>query len=85
MNRSIRAPRAVLAPLVPRQGFETLISRLALNRSAHHWDERNRLLSPEDGIGSAVEVVEQVLDSGAGVERVVAVVFQVSVAPVQRP
>jgi hypothetical protein len=31
---------------------------LELNRSAHHWDERNRLLSPENGIGSAIEVVE---------------------------
>ena len=32
-----------------------------------------------------VEVVEQVLDLWAGVERVVAVVFQVPVAPIQRP
>jgi hypothetical protein len=31
---------------------------LELNRSAHHWDEGNRLLSPENGIGSAIEVVE---------------------------
>jgi hypothetical protein len=31
---------------------------LELNRSAHHLDERNRLLSPENGIGSAIEVVE---------------------------
>jgi hypothetical protein len=42
-------------------------------------------LAPEDGVGSFVEVVEQVLDLWAGVERVVAVVFQVPVAPVQRP
>jgi hypothetical protein len=31
---------------------------LELNRSAHHWDEGNRLLSPENGISSAIEVVE---------------------------
>jgi len=43
------------------------------------------LLSPEDGVGSVVEVVEQVLDVRGGVERFVAVVFQVPVAPVQRP
>ena len=58
---------------------------LALNRSVHRLDEVSRSLSPEDGVGSVVEVVEQVLDLGAGVERVVAVVFQVLVAPVQRP
>jgi len=58
---------------------------LALNRSAHRLDEVSRLLAPEDGVGSIVEVVEQVLDLGAGVERFVAVVFLVPVAPVQRP
>ena len=31
---------------------------LELSRSVHHWDERNRLLSPENGIGLAIEVVE---------------------------
>jgi hypothetical protein len=38
---------------------------LALNQSAHHWGKSNRLLSPEDGVGSVVEVLEQVLDLGA--------------------
>jgi hypothetical protein len=58
---------------------------LALSRSAHQLDQVSRLLSPEDGIGSVIEVVEQVLDLGAGVDRFVTVVFQVPVAPVQRP
>jgi hypothetical protein len=58
---------------------------LALNRSAHRLDQGSRSLSPEDGVGSVVEIVEQVLDLWAGVQRVVAVVFQVPVAPVQRP
>jgi hypothetical protein len=35
-----------------------LVIDLELNRSVHHWDERSRLLSPENGIGSAIEVVE---------------------------
>ena len=39
-------------------GRVRLKTKLELNRSAHHWDERNRLLSPENGIGSAIEVVE---------------------------
>ena len=34
------------------------------------------MLSPEDGIGSVVEVVEEVLDSGAGVKWLVAVVLR---------
>jgi hypothetical protein len=34
------------------------ITKLELNRSAHHWDERNRLLSAENGVGSAIEVIE---------------------------
>ena len=58
---------------------------LALNRSMHRLDQVSRSLAPEDGVGSFVEVVEQVLDLWAGVERVVAVVFQVPVAPIQRP
>ena len=57
----------------------------ALSRSAHQLEQVSRLLSPEDGIGSVIEVVEQVLDLGAGVERFVAVIFLVPVAPVQRP
>ena len=64
---------------------ETLVSRLALNRSAHRLDQGSRSLAPEDGIGSVVEVVEKVLDLRAGVNRFVAVVFLVPVAPVQRP
>ncbi|MDQ1460447.1 MAG: hypothetical protein QOI08_1931 [Actinomycetota bacterium] len=43
------------------------------------------MLSPENGIGSAIEVVEQVLDSWAGVEWLVSVVFEVLIAPVQGP
>ena len=39
----------------------------------------------EDLKGSVNEVVKQVLDSGAGIERLVPVVFQVLVAPVQGP
>jgi len=31
---------------------------LELNRSAHHWDEGSRSLSPEDRVCAAVEVVE---------------------------
>ena len=58
---------------------------LELNRSVHRLDQVSRSLAPEDGVGSFVEVVEQVLDLWAGVERVVAVVFQVPVAPIQRP
>ena len=58
---------------------------LALSRSAHQLDQVSRLLAPEDGVSSVVEVVEQVLDLGAGVERFVAVIFLVPVAPVQRP
>jgi len=71
--------------IIPTQSFESLVSRLALNRSAHRLDQVSRLLAPEDGVGSVVEVVEQVLDLGTGVERFVAVVFLVPVAPVQRP
>ena len=56
-----------------------------LSRSAHNRNENDRSLSPEDGIGSAVEVVEEVLDSGAGVKWLVAVVFEVVVGPVQSP
>jgi hypothetical protein len=63
---------------------DTCLERdLELNRSVHHWDERSRLLSPENGIGSAIEIVEEVLDSGAGVEWLVPVVFEVLIAPVQ--
>ena len=69
----------------PTRSFETLVWGLALNRSAHRLDQVSRLLAPEDGVGSVVEVVEQVLDLGTGVERFVAVVFLVPVAPVQRP
>jgi hypothetical protein len=47
-----------------------------LSRSAHNCGENDRPLSPEDGIGSAVEVVEEVLDSGAGVKWLVAVVLR---------
>jgi hypothetical protein len=57
----------------------------ALSRSAHQLEQVSRLLSPEDGIGSVIEVVEQFLDLGAGVDRFVTVVLQVPVAPVQRP
>ena len=56
-----------------------------LSRSVHNCDENDRSLSPEGGIGSAVEVVEEVLDSGAGVKWLVAVVFEVVVGPVQSP
>lgn len=45
-------------------------------------------LSPEDRIGTCVEVVEvveEVLEAGAGLEGLVAVELQVPVAPVQRP
>ena len=70
----------------PCQGIDAcLVCGLALNRSAHRLDQGSRSLSPEDGVGSVVEIVEQVLDLWAGVQRVVAVVFQVPVAPVQRP
>ena len=58
---------------------------LALNRSVHRLDQVSRSLAPEDGVGSLIEVVEQVLDLWTGVERVVAVVFQVPIAPIQRP
>jgi hypothetical protein len=51
----------------------------------HRLDQVSRLSAPEDGVGSVVEVVEQFLDLGAGGQRFVAVVFQVAVAPVQRP
>ena len=68
-----------------RNGQRRLEIDLALNRSVHRLDQVSRSLAPEDGVGSFVEVVEQVLDSGAGVQRVVTVVFQVPVAPVQRP
>jgi hypothetical protein len=40
-------------------------------------DQVSRSLSPEDGVGSVVEIVEQVLDLWDGVQGVVAVVFQV--------
>ena len=40
---------------------------------------------PEDGVGVFVEVVEEVLDAGAGVQGLVVVELQVPVAPVQRP
>jgi hypothetical protein len=40
-------------------GLGRLVCGLELSRSAHHWDECNWFLSPENGIGSAaVEVVE---------------------------
>jgi len=42
-------------------------------------------LSPEDGIGTCVEVVEEVLEAWAGLEGLVAVELEVPVAPVQRP
>jgi len=58
---------------------------LELNRSVHRLAQVSRSLAPEDGVGSFVEVVEQVLDLWAGVEWVVPVVFQVPVAPMQRP
>ena len=48
-------------------------------------DQVSGASSPEDGVGSVIEVVEQVLDSSAGVQRIVAVVFEVPVAPVQGP
>jgi hypothetical protein len=83
MTRLRRVPSA--CPLTIRFSGQTLISRLELNRSVHRLDQVSRSLAPEDGVGSFVEVVEQVLDLGAGVERVVAVVFQVPVAPIQRP
>jgi hypothetical protein len=66
-------------------GLRRLECGLELNRSVHRLDQVSRSLAPEDGVGSFVEVVEQVLDLWAGVERVVAVVCQVSVAPIQRP
>src|SRR5271166_1241895 len=69
----------------PSRAERRLEIDLALNRSAHRLGQVSRSLAPEDGVGSFVEVVEQVLDLWAGVERVVAVVFQVPVAPVQRP
>ena len=53
---------------------------LALNRSAHRLDQVSRLLGPRRWGGSVVELVEQVLDLGTGVERFVAVVFLVPVA-----
>ena len=62
-----------------------LIRFLALNRSVHRLVQVSWLLAPEDGVGSVVEVVEQVLDLWAGVQRSVAVVFLVRVAPIQRP
>ena len=75
--------RGAVTGTTPEYG--RLKSELALNRSVHRLDQVSRSLAPEDGVGSFVEVVEQVLDLWAGVERVVAVVFQVPVAPVQRP
>ncbi len=75
----------MLGALELRTSFETLKTRLALNRSVHRLDQVSWSLAPEDGVGSVVEVIEQVLDLWAGVEWVVAVVFLVSVAPVQRP
>jgi hypothetical protein len=38
--------------------MEGLETDLELNRSAHHWDEGSRSLSPEDRVCAAVEVVE---------------------------
>jgi hypothetical protein len=58
---------------------------LALNRSVHRLYQVSWSLAPEDGVGSAIEIVKQVLDLRAGVQRSVAVVFLVPVAPVQRP
>ncbi len=58
---------------------------LELNRSVHRLDQVSRSLAPEDGVSSAIEIVEQVLDLWAGVQRSVAAVFLVPVAPVQRP
>ena len=84
-----RGNRSIVSDVAPgtrlRLTFETLVSRLALNRSVHRLDQVSRSLAPEDGVGSAIEIVEQVLDLWAGVERVVAVVFQVPIAPIQRP
>ena len=50
--------RAAVAPFVNHETLTPSNGQLELNRSAHHWDERSRLLSPENGIGSAIEVVE---------------------------
>ncbi len=41
-----------------RYWAECLVCALELSRSAHHWGKGNRFLSPENGIGSAIEVVE---------------------------
>ena len=78
--------RAEAMPCGGRRGLPPRIEiDLALNRSVHRLDQVSWSLAPEDGVGSVVEVVEQVLDLWAGVEWVIAVVFLVSVAPVQRP
>ncbi len=58
---------------------------LELNRSVHRLDQVSRSLAPEDGVSSSIEIVKQVLDLWTGVQRSVAVVFLVTVAPVQRP
>ena len=44
--------------------------QLALNRSVHRLDQVSRSLAPEDGVSSVIEVVKQVLDLWAGVQRV---------------
>jgi len=54
---------------------QTLVCGLALNRSVHRLDQVSWSLAPQDGVSSVVEIVEQVLDLWAGVQRSVAVVF----------
>jgi hypothetical protein len=57
-NKAIALSSFVTSSVIRRRKGHRLGIGLELNRSAHHWDERNRLLSPENGIGSAIEVVE---------------------------
>jgi hypothetical protein len=76
---------ALVGSIELRLTFETLETPLALNRSVHRLDQASWSLAPEDGVSSAIEIVKQVLDLWAGVQRSVAVVFLVPVAPVQRP
>ena len=66
------------AHLVPKQTLRSAGQRIG-------WIRLAGRLAPEDGVSSVVEVVKQVLDLWAGVQRGVAVVFLVPVAPVQRP
>ena len=46
-----------------------LVCGLELNRSVHRLDQVSRSLAPEDGVGSSIEIVEQVLDLWTGVQR----------------